>query len=303
LPRVLCPPALCPDDHIVVVAPSSPFDKERVRKGILWLEERYQVTYSGDLFDRDQGFLAGSDAVRLAELQAAWDHPDAKAIVAARGGYGVTRIIERLDWSRFVQRPRWLVGFSDITALHAGAVARGVAALHAMNVSNLGEADGDARAAWLGALEEPDASRAHHGLGVLRPGEASGTLFGGNLTLLFAEAAAGHLRVPEGCVLLLEDVTETSYRIDRMLTALKSGGYFSRASAIVLGDFTECSPGRHGVPVEAVLEERLGDLGIPVISGLPVGHGQRNEPLALGFRARVVAPASGSGQLHLEPPR
>jgi muramoyltetrapeptide carboxypeptidase len=299
---VHCPPALCPGDRIVVVAPSSPFDKERVRKGILWLEERYEVTYSGDLFDRDQGFLAGSDAVRLAELQAAWDDSGAKAIVAARGGYGVTRIIDRLDWSRFVARPRWLVGFSDITALHAGAVARGIAALHAMNVSNLGDANGETRAAWLRALEEPCASRTHEGLSVLAPGEASGTLFGGNLTLLFAEAAAGHLRLPDRCVLLLEDVTETSYRIDRMLTALRSGGHFSQASAVVLGDFTDCSPGKHGVPVEAVLQERLGDLGIPVISGLPVGHGQRNEPIPLGFRARVVAPASGGGRLHVEPP-
>ncbi len=273
-----------------------------MRKGILWLEERYEVTYSVDLFERDQGFLAGSDAVRLAELQSAWDDSNTRAIVAARGGYGVTRIIERLDWSHFVARPRWLVGFSDITALHAEAVARGVAALHAMNVSNLGDADGEARAAWLRALEEPRASRTHAGLSVLVPGEASGTLFGGNLTLLFAEAAAGHLRLPEGCVLLLEDVTETSYRIDRMLTALRSGGHFSRACALVLGDFTDCSPGKHGVPVEAVLEERLGDLGSPVISGLPVGHGQRNEPLPLGFRAHVVAPASGTGQLHVEPP-
>jgi muramoyltetrapeptide carboxypeptidase len=299
---VHCPPALRPGDRVVVVASSSPFDKERVRQGILWLEERYRVTYASDLFERDQGFLAGSDAVRLAELQAAWDDPDVKAVIAARGGYGVTRVTPRLDWTRFVARPRWLVGFSDVTALHCEAVARGVASLHAMNVSNLCDAEADVREDWLRALEEPLAPRAHHELGVLHPGEAAGTLFGGNLTLLFAEAAAGHLRPPEGCILLIEDVTETSYRIDRMLTALRSGGYLAQARAIVLGDFTDCSSGKHQVPVESVLEDRLADLGIPVLSGLPVGHGPKNVPLPLGFQARVVAPASGGGRLLIEPP-
>ncbi len=297
---MLCPPALLPGARVAVIAPSGPFDKERVRAGIAWLEERYDVRRSPDLFDRDQGFLAGSDEARRSELQEALDDPTLSAIVAARGGYGVTRLLGALEWTRFVAAPRWIVGFSDVTALHVQAARRGIASLHAMNVSSLGDADAQTRAEWLFALENPAALRQHDDLRTLRPGEASGPLFGGNLTLLFAEAASGRLALPDGCILVLEDVTETSYRVDRMLTALGDGGYLARASAIVLGDFTDCSPGKHGVLVEAVLEERLAGLGIPVVSGLPVGHGARNVPLHLGFHAHLNAQQDGAAQLVID---
>jgi muramoyltetrapeptide carboxypeptidase len=285
---------------VAIVAPSSPFDHEKVRAGIAVLEERYRVRYSADLYSRDQGFLAGTDAVRLAELQSALDDPEAKAVFLARGGYGVTRIFESLDFRRFVERPRWLVGFSDFTALHLEAARRSVATLHATNVSGLATASAAAQASLIAALESPLAAREHTGLSVLAPGRAEGALFGGNLTLVFTQAAAGALAVPEGGVLFLEDVTETSYRVDRMLTALAARGVFSHVSAVVLGDFTDCSPGKHGVSVESVLAERLSHRGIPVVAGLHSGHGAANEPLHLGFTARVDAAAEG--RVIVEPP-
>jgi muramoyltetrapeptide carboxypeptidase len=107
--------------------------------------------------------------------------------------------------------------------------------------------------------------------------------------VLFSAHAAGRLRLPDGCLLFLEDVTEASYRIDRMLTALLLSGALERVSGVVLGDFTDCSPAPHGVPVDAVLLERLATLGVPVAAGLPVGHGVVNEPLALGLRAELDA--------------
>jgi muramoyltetrapeptide carboxypeptidase len=114
------------------------------------------------------------------------------------------------------------------------------------------------------------------------------------LTVLHASAAAGRLQIPEGSVLLLEDVTERPYRIDRALSTLEVGGYFAGLSAVVLGEFTECGPGPDGVRVEDVLRERLGRLGVPVVAGLPVGHGRTNEPVILGGRARVEASAIGA---------
>jgi muramoyltetrapeptide carboxypeptidase len=109
--------------------------------------------------------------------------------------------------------------------------------------------------------------------------------------VLFSAHAAGRLRVPDGAVLFLEDVTEASYRIDRMLTALRVSGALERVSGVVLGDFTDCSPAPHGVPVEAVLEERLEELGIPVARGLPAGHGRLNHPLLLGASVSLDASA------------
>ncbi|MEJ7734774.1 MAG: hypothetical protein WKG00_36995 [Polyangiaceae bacterium] len=175
-----------------------------------------------------------------------------------------------------------------------------MASIHAAHVTALGRGDAHGRAAMRDALESPAAPRAFADLEVWRGGRAEEPLFGGNLALLQACAAAGRLRVPDGCVMLLEDVTERPYRIDRMLATLAAGGHLARAAAFVLGDFSDCVPGADGVTAEAVLREALGGLGVPVLAGLPVGHGRRNVPVVLGVPARVEAGASGA--LHLAPP-
>lgn len=141
------------------------------------------------------------------------------------------------------------------------------------------------------ALEAPAAPRTQAQLEVWRPGRATGTLAGGNLTLLHAAAAAGRLSLPERCVLAIEDVTEAPYRIDRMLSGLLAGGHLRPVAAVVVGDFTDCPPGRHLVPVRDVLRERLLALEVPVVAGAPFGHGASNHPLHLG--ARAVVDASG----------
>jgi muramoyltetrapeptide carboxypeptidase len=221
-----------------------------------------------------------------------------RAIVAARGGYGASRFAHTLDWHAFAERPRWIVGFSDITALHVEAARVGVASIHGPHLTALGRADARTRREFVRAIEEPGAPRTYDGLAAMGAGTHTGRLFGGNLALLQACAAAGRLLVPEGCVLLLEDVTEKPYRIDRMLATLEVGGFLERAGAVVLGDFTQCDPGLDGVTVEEVLAERLGRLGVPVVRGLPVGHELRNDPVVLGGWARVET-RGGTGSLTL----
>ncbi len=278
---MLLPPALTPGARLRLVAPSSPFDRTLVYRGLAFLKSRYRVDHPAEAFAR-HGFLAGSDESRRQQLQAAIDDPFVAAIVAARGGYGLTRILAGLDLSSLTTRPKWIVGFSDLTALHVEAARLGVATMHAHNVAGLGRGDATARQDWVEALEEPSQPRKLGGLEVWNGGDASGPLFGGNLTLLFTCAAAGRLRPPPGAIWFLEDVTESSYRIDRMLTALLASGAFDQAAAIVLGDFTDCSAGLHAVPTSSVLRERLLGLGIPVRAGLRAGHGRFNTPLCLG---------------------
>lgn len=317
MPPLILPPGLRPGDTVAVIAPSSPFEHVLAWVGIGWLAQRYRVLFdtgsgpplAGDsrgcgapslsapsgrgLFAR-AGYLAGNDARRRDELVHALSHPDVRAIFAARGGYGANRFVHRLDWTVLARHPRWIVGFSDITALHVEAARAGVASLHGAHVTALGRGDARARAALVRALEDPLGERRFDGLTALRPGAAEGPLFGGNLALLHACAAAGRLRVPEGCVLLLEDVTERPYRIDRMLTTLEVGGHLAAAAAVVLGDFEQCAPGPDGVTVDEVLCDRLLPLGVPVVSGLPIGHGLRNEPAILGGPARVLASGPGA---------
>jgi muramoyltetrapeptide carboxypeptidase len=287
LPSLVIPPPLRPGATVRVIAPASPFDRTLALCGIAFLGERYHVEFDWGMFERD-GFLAGPDPRRQRELQQALAAPHVAAVIAARGGYGITRIASDVDFQPLRQHPKWLVGFSDVTALHVEASAVGVASLHAHHAAGLGRGDAHARAHWLSALEQPLAPRELRGV-ALHPGKARGPLVGGNLTVLFTCAVTGRLRLPSGAILALEDVTESSYRIDRMLSALRLGGYLRGIAGVACGTFNECPPGVHGVPVEGVLARELGTLGVPVVTGLPFGHELPNEPLLLGAEAELDA--------------
>jgi muramoyltetrapeptide carboxypeptidase len=299
------PAAVSPGDCIAVVAPSSPFDPGPFDRGLAWLRQRYRVKVADGVLAR-HGYLAGDDARRAAELGGAMTDPEVVAIVAARGGYGAMRILDALPWDGFARSPKWLVGFSDVTALHACAWARGIASIHAPNATGLGQEapEVDVGSAWLRAVESRGDAASWEGLRVLHrgAGEASGTLVGGNLSLVQAMAAAGRLTLPQGCVLALEDVTERPYRIDRMLTALRLGGHLERVGAIVLGSFDQCDPGPDGVTVLEVLTERTRDLGIVVVAAAPFGHASPNEAFILGSTATVTAGDVGSVRMLQTPP-
>lgn len=286
---LVIPPPLGPGATVRVIAPASPFDRTLALCGMAFLGERYRVQFDWRMFERD-GFLAGSDVRRRDELAQALAAPNVAAIIAARGGYGITRIAHDIDFAALRRAPKWLVGFSDVTALHLEAQAVGVASLHAHHAAGLGRGDAHARAAWLSALEAPLAPRSFQGQ-TLRAGVVRGPLVGGNLTVLFTCAVTGRLQLPPGAILALEDVTEASYRIDRMLSALRVGGHLRGIAGVALGGFTDCPPGPHGVPVAHVLERELSSWGVPVVTGLPFGHDLPNQPLLLGAAAELDADA------------
>ncbi len=276
---------------MAIVAPASPFDREELFRGLAWLGSRYRLVLRSDMLTRT-GYLAGPDVRRASELAQAIADPSINAVVCARGGYGAMRILDAIPWSALAARPKWLVGFSDVTALHLSAIASGVASIHGPNVTGLGRSITPAeRASLLDALEGGGAALRWTGLRALSAEAADvpveGPLVGGNLALVEAMAAAGRLVVPAGAILALEDVTERPYRVDRMLTALRLGGVLQRARAIVFGGFTSCEPGPDGTTVEDVLKDRTADLGIPVASCAPFGHGAPNHAFVVGARVRL----------------
>jgi muramoyltetrapeptide carboxypeptidase len=269
-----------------VVAPSSPFAARDLWPGLAWLRTRYRVRLSPGALSR-AGFLAGDDERRKEEFARAMQDGEAKAIAVARGGYGALRIVDDLPWADFVRRPKWIVGFSDVTVLHAMAWRCGVASVHGPNVTGLGlEGSPMVRAAWLAAVERTAVPREWQGR-VLHGGEAQGALVGGNLSLLATMAAANHLELPDRSVLALEDVGEAPYRVDRMLSSLILGGHLERVVAIVFGGFDRCGPGPDGRTVDDVLEERTRALGIPILAGAPFGHRANNEAFVTGTLVRV----------------
>lgn len=281
---MLVPPLLSPGDRVAVIAPSSPFDDEKYRRGAAWLSERYRVHARDDVFAR-RGYLAGDDARRKQELEAALADPSVKAIVAARGGYGATRFVAEIDWSVLVRAPKWIVGFSDVTALHVEASRVGVRSIHGPMLAALGASDDETRAAFVNALERGPGSG--WDVETMIAGEAEGVAFGGNLALLEACAAMGRLRVPERAILFLEDCTERPYRLDRMLTSLIVGGHLANVRAVVLGELTDCNAGPDGVTADEVMNERLALLRVPVVARAPFGHGALNRPFVLGARTHV----------------
>lgn len=281
------PPPLVPGDVVAVVSPSSPVHRSQFFPGLAWLRGRYRIRISTGALS-SSGFLAGSDERRREEFLRALADDEVRAVVAARGGYGAARLVEDLPWGALATRPKWIVGFSDVTALHAMVWRAGVASIHGPNVTGLGGTSSPSiRAAWISSLEAPAAPRVWRGLRVVRPGAARGVVVGGNLSIVHAMAAAGRLALPDGAILVLEDVSEAPYRIDRMLTSLGLGGHLARASAIVFGAFDRCGPGPDGVVVNDVLEERSRALAIPVLAGAPFGHQAHNKAFVLGGDALV----------------
>jgi muramoyltetrapeptide carboxypeptidase len=292
------PPPLSPGDTIAVVAPSGALAGDELWRGLAWLRIRYRIRMRAGVLSHD-GYLAGDDDRRGDELASAMMDPEVKAIVAARGGYGSMRILDALPWGELAKRPKWIVGYSDVTALHAMAWRAGIASIHGPNVVGLGpDASVWTRFAWLAALGRRRGARTWSALRVVRPGEATGPIVGGNLALVHAMAAAGRLTIPQGSVLALEDVTEAPFRVDRMLTSLLLGGHLARATAIVFGGFDKCPVGADGRTVDEVLDNCTRPLGIPVLAGAPFGHGPRNDSFVLGAVVRVGGNAVvwGSGQ-------
>jgi len=299
---MLRPPPLRPGDVVRVIAPSSPFAEGPFEAELQVLEGRLglRVRLRGDLRARD-GFLAGPDPRRLEEWREAAADPEARAIWCARGGFGASRLLPWLDPAPLLARPRLLVGFSDATALHALLNRAGLATVHGPVVTQLGKlppAALDHLAALLageaphpGPWGTPAPGAGLVGRATVVAGRASGPLLGGNLTMLAHLCGTPFAARLEGAVLLLEEVDERPYRVDRGLTQLRLAGALERLAGVALGQFTRCDEG--ALSGAAVAREACRALGVPVVEGFEAGHDDLNLAVPLGARATLVAPSPG----------
>ena len=278
-----------------MVAPAGPVNPERLTKGMeIVTGWGLSVELGEDVLTTDDrlSYLAAADDRRAADLTAAWTDPRVGVVWAARGGYGSQRMLDRLDWHALrAAGPKHLIGFSDVTALH-GRLGRelGQVTVHGPGIASVGQLRDPATAESLQRLLlQPPVSGAVLTSGrTLVSGSALGRLWGGNLSLLASEV--GVEPPPEDrSVLVLEDVAEPGYRVDRYLTQLLRAGWLDRVRGVLVGDVGPGSP---------VVADRLGALGIPVVVDAPVGHGDRNLALPLGADVRLHA-AGPTGTLTL----
>jgi muramoyltetrapeptide carboxypeptidase len=284
LERFLSPPALSRGDIVAVVAPSGPFDRESFDKGLALLQQRYQPRFSEDLFSA-QRYLAGSDERRLGELQRALDDQQVKAIFVARGGYGAMRLLPKL---KLPAQPKLLVGFSDVTALHGAAQVQGWKTVHGPVLTQLWKQPAAVQQRFFQLLESPTPLAPLEGRSLVA-GEASGPLVGGNLSVLTRLIGTPYLPPLDGAVLLLEDVGERPYRLDRMWTHLELAGVFTRIKGLVLGDYTGCEEQGADYSSGDVLKSLAESTGLPCAAGFTIGHGTINEAVPLGARVMLDA--------------
>jgi muramoyltetrapeptide carboxypeptidase len=298
---VILPPPLRPGDTVRVVAPSSPFDPAVLERGLEVLSGRLRLRprMRPDLSAR-RGYLAGDDARRAEEWREAVADPEARAIFCARGGYGAMRILAAVDPAPLLARPKALVGFSDVTAFHAVLNRAGLATVHGPVVTQLGRAPEDAvrhleavlfGAPRAGPWEVPAPGAGVVGSRTIRPGRASGPILGGTLTILAHLAGTPFAPRLDGAILLLEDVGEKPYRIDRCLTQLRLAGALAGLAGLAVGQLTGCDDA--GLLAADVVREAALALGIPAIEGVPAGHEDANHAVPLGARGTLVAPGPG----------
>jgi muramoyltetrapeptide carboxypeptidase len=275
-----------PGDTFGILAPSSPFDDQAFQAGLEVLETLgFRVRYSKTIFEKKK-YLAGPDALRAQSFNAMFADPEITAVICARGGYGALRILPLIDFDLVRAHPKLLIGFSDVTALLTGMVSGiGMPALHGPMVASLGKSSPSTRQAFSSIFlntELPSITPEHPV--VIKAGNASGKLIGGNLATLCHLIGTPFMPDLSGHILLLEDVGELPYRIDRMLVQMKMAGCFDRLAGIVLGSFKNC-----GDPDD--LYEIFNDIfetaEIPILAGFDVGHDEPNLCVPLGIRATL----------------
>jgi muramoyltetrapeptide carboxypeptidase len=295
---VIRPSRLRPGDVVRVVAPSGPIPPDDFAKGAAVLAGRYQLRYDPARLLAATGFLAGPDHERLDELHAALRDPEARAVVMGRGGYGLLRIIDRLQPDLLRDHAKPIVGFSDGTLLLAQAARAGVASIHGPVVTQLGRVPASDHEALFTMLENPEGRLLLSGLQPLHPGRAVGPLIGGNLEVFTRLLGTPYRPDMSGAILFFEDVGERPYRLDRLLTHLELAGVFHQIAGVMTGDFVACDePANSKVASPSALDvvvERLGRLRIPVALGAPIGHGARNLAVPYGTRVELDA---GAGTL------
>ncbi|WP_433372076.1 S66 peptidase family protein [Actinoplanes sp. CA-142083] len=286
-------------DLVALIAPSGAIGAGEVAAAIRVVEGWGLKARVGRHALGRHSFHSGTDAERLADLNEALRDPEARGILCLRGGYGLQRIVDDVDFGAARADPKPVMGYSDITALHLALWCQaGIPSVHGPTAGHLSRGAGEARRALMsGEPIEVAADPAESTFPVRVDGVAEGVLVGGNLTILAATAGTRHQPDLRGAILLIEDVNEAPYRIDRSLVQLRRAGWLDGLAGVAIGQFTRCVDESYPRTAEEVLAEHLGGR-IPVLGGLPIGHGVRQTAVGLGVRAVLDA---GAGTLVVAP--
>ena len=292
----IIPPYLQPGDEVAILSPASFPPTENWKQGVEVLENwGLRVRMAPNYLSRHFG-LGGTDAERLSDLQQMLDDPSIKAIFPIRGGYGSSRLLDSLDFSGFKANPKWIVGFSDITALLCEVDRLGFASIHGPMPHNFCQKGGEAALQNLHSLlfeGSTSVSAPSHPLN--RLGEASAEIIGGNLSLLCHLIGSPTFASTAGKILFLEEIGERLYHVDRMLLQLKRAGLFQNLAGLIVGGFTDCNEASLTIGKTAfeLVAEHTSGTSYPIAFDFPAGHIPNNQPLGFGVKTKLLVNAAG----------
>ncbi|MCM1520224.1 MAG: LD-carboxypeptidase [Lachnoclostridium sp.] len=292
----MIPAPLRQGDRIAVVSPSGIIAPERVFGAMQVIaDEGFEPIAMPHAFDRC-GTMAGTDAARLSDLRSAFIDPDIKAVFCSRGGYGAVRLLEELNTLPSAALSKWLIGYSDITALHALLSSRGIASLHGPMARHLSEQRGSdpcVRELFNILRGEAPQPVEYPTPRFYYPGTATGILRGGNLSVMAGLAGTPYDPFLPGSILIMEDIAEPIYKVERILYMLRLSGKLRHLAGIIFGQFTLYDPSRDFATMEEMLHRMTVRLGIPVATNFPAGHVTANRPLLLNTPATLhVTPST-----------
>jgi len=282
------PPPLRKGDKVCIISPAGKINRQIIERGAQILREQGFIVETGaHVYDED-GIFAGNDEARASDMQKAIENKDIKAIFFARGGYGSLRIHRLLNWSAFFKKPKWLIGFSDITVFHSYLSNHDIASVHGV-MPAFYEQDGALTDSLLKTLELLSSPELNYSLEphlLNRCGEAEGILTGGNLSIIQSLRGTPLDISPKGKILFIEDISEYHYHLDRMMINLKVGRVLEKISGLIVGHFTDIKDGEtsYGKNAYEIIREAVEEYHYPVIFNFPAGHQLPNWPLLMGSR-------------------
>jgi len=274
---------------IAIAAPARKVSPEEMEFAFRWLRDHGFDSVFDDRLYAIENIAAGTDELRASIIQEYMDRPDVDAIWMARGGYGSIRIIDRLDFTRFVKHPKPIVGFSDVTVFHGKLSRLGIPSIHASMPHILANKTPEALQSLVDALTRKPLHYEWPLSALYRPGEASGVVVGGNLSVLCGMLGSDSFPETDGRILFIEEVDEYIYHVERMMYALKRSGKLDHLKALLVGGLTDIhdNPDPFGKPVEQAIFDVVKDYGYPVAFGFPAGHQPENHAIVLGKEATV----------------
>ena len=265
---------------IALVAPARKIGRDEIAAAVKWIEEKdFEAIYDDRLF-AEYHQLAGNDDFRASVLQEYLDRDDIDAILCVRGGYGTIRIVDKLDFTKFVKHPKWIVGYSDVTVLHAKMQQLGYQSIHGTMAINFEKNTKEA----LETLYEALVGKHQTDGGFLATLGMTGQVVGGNLSVLYSMLGSDLFPETDGKILFIEDLDEYLYHIDRMMMGLKRAGKLANLKALLVGAFTDMHDNTipFGMTAKEIIFEKVKEYGYPVIWDYPAGHIDDNRTIIFG---------------------